>query len=168
MIPAGLVPPSHPRPESPIPVTAKKFYLANNYNSVMIGRIMTRKHFSRRVASQLVPLIGCACLLFLASSRSAHAQTAASEQEIVVTGEEVPSAYGAPPGFSRSRFSNAVNAYVLPPWAFFFGELFEGQGLRQGGEERKRKKRADLPKFPMPTNSACCWPRILASTSNGR
>ena len=46
--------------------------------------------------------------------------------------EEVPSAYGAPPGFSRSRFSNAVNAYVLPPWAFFFGELYEGQGFRHG------------------------------------
>ena len=41
-------------------------------------------------------------------------------------------AYGAPPTFSRSRFSNAVNAYVLPPWAFFFGELFEGQGFRHG------------------------------------
>ena len=46
--------------------------------------------------------------------------------------EEVPSAYGAPPEFSRSRFSNTVNAYVLPPWAFFFGELFEGQGFRHG------------------------------------
>ena len=44
----------------------------------------------------------------------------------------MPSAYGAPPEFSRSRFSNAVNAYVLPPWAFFFGELFEGQGFRHG------------------------------------
>ena len=33
--------------------------------------------------------------------------------------------------FAR-RFSNAVNAYVLPPWAFFFGELFEGQGFRHG------------------------------------
>ena len=59
------------------------------------------------------------------------AQTAASEQ-IVVTGEEVPSAYGAPPGLSRSRFSNAVNAYVLPPWSFFFAELYEGQGFRHG------------------------------------
>ena len=50
----------------------------------------------------------------------------------MITGEEVPSAYGAPPGFSRARFSNAVSAYVLPPWAFFFGELFEGQGFRHG------------------------------------
>ena len=57
---------------------------------------------------------------------------ATTEQPIVVTAEEVPSAYGAPPGFSRSRFSNAVNAYVLPPWAFFFGELYEGQAFRHG------------------------------------
>ena len=66
-----------------------------------------------------------------AVNQSALAQ-AATEQPIVVTAEEVPSAYGAPPAFSRSRFSNAVNAYVLPPWAFFFGELFEGQGFRHG------------------------------------
>jgi hypothetical protein len=25
-----------------------------------------------------------------------------------------------------------VNAYVLPPWSFFFGELYEGQGFRHG------------------------------------
>jgi hypothetical protein len=73
----------------------------------------------------------CAGLLFFASKPSALAQ-ATTESAIVVTGEEVPSAYGAPPGFSRARFSNAVNAYVLPPWAFFFGELFEGQGFRHG------------------------------------
>jgi hypothetical protein len=81
-----------------------------------------------------VPLVACACSIFPAVNHSASAQevTLTQEQEIVVTGEEVPSAYGAPPGFSRSRFSNAVNAYVLPPWAFFFGELFEGQGFRHG------------------------------------
>ena len=49
-----------------------------------------------------------------------------------MTAEEVPSAYGAPPGLSRSRFSSTVNAYVLPPWSFFFGELYEGQGFRHG------------------------------------
>jgi hypothetical protein len=92
---------------------------------------MTTKHFSRGVAPKLIPLVGCGCLLFLASSSSGLAQ-AVTQEQIVVTGEEVPSAYGAPPGFSRSRFSNAVNAYVLPPWAFFFGELFEGTGFRQG------------------------------------
>ena len=84
--------------------------------------------------------IGCAALVFFTSNHSALAQ-ATTQPAVVVTAapppgvgayEEVPSAYGAPPEFSRSRFSNAVNAYVLPPWAFFFGELFEGQGFRHG------------------------------------
>src|SRR6201987_5150170 len=75
-------------------------------------------------------LIACAFLLFCVGNQSVRAQ--ATEQTVVVTAEEVPSAYGAPPAFSRSRFSNAVNAYVLPPWSFFFGELYEGQGFRHG------------------------------------
>jgi hypothetical protein len=77
----------------------------------------------------LVPLVACEFLSF-AAGHSSLAQTAA--EEVVITGEEVPSAYGAPPGLSRSRFSNTTQAYVLPPWAFFFGELFEGQGFRHG------------------------------------
>src|SRR2546429_8747466 len=78
----------------------------------------------------LIRLIASGCLLFFASNQSVRAQSAISEQEVVVSGEEVPSAYGAPPGFSRSRFSNTTQAYVLPPWAFFFGEIFEGHGFR--------------------------------------
>jgi hypothetical protein len=80
---------------------------------------------------RLIPLITLACLTFPAADRSALAQTA-TEESVVVTAEEVPSAYGAPPGLSRSRLSNTVNAYVLPPWSFFFGELYEGQGFRHG------------------------------------
>src|SRR5438128_3718962 len=92
---------------------------------------MITPHFRGRTAWHLVPFIACGCLLFFASNQSVRAQSAiSSEQEVVVSGEEVPSAYGAPPGFSRSRFSNLTNAYVLPPWAFFFGEIFEGQGFR--------------------------------------
>jgi hypothetical protein len=79
----------------------------------------------------LIPLIACASLISSAATQAALGQ-AATEQPIVVTGEEEPSAYGAPPAFSRSRFSNTTQAYVLPPWAFFFGELFEGQGFRHG------------------------------------
>src|SRR6476660_2500552 len=82
---------------------------------------------------RLIPVVACAFILS-AASHSAFAQevTLTDQQAIVVTGEEVPSAYGAPPGLSRSRFSNTTQAYVLPPWAFFFGELFEGQGFRHG------------------------------------
>jgi hypothetical protein len=81
---------------------------------------------------RLVQLIACICLIFPTVTHSTSAQevTLREEHPIVVTGEEVPSAYGAPPGLSRSRFSNTTQAYVLPPWAFFFGELFEGQGFR--------------------------------------
>jgi hypothetical protein len=81
--------------------------------------------------SRLTLLILCAAFIFFTIAHSAFPQ-AATEESVVVTGEEVPSAYGAPPGFSRARFSNAVNAYVLPPWSFFFGELYEGQGFRHG------------------------------------
>ena len=49
---------------------------------------------------------------------------------MVIRGEEVPSAYGAPPALSRSRFSNLVNAYVLPPWAVFAGLIYQGDALR--------------------------------------
>ena len=58
-------------------------------------------------------------------------QTAVSEH-VVVTGEEIPSAYGAPPSMSRSRFSNLTNAYVLPPWAFYLGEIYQGDIMRHG------------------------------------
>ena len=88
--------------------------------------------FSGVQLRQRIPLIVCAGLLFSVVHNSILAQTATTEQPVVVTAEEVPSAYGAPPGMSRSRFSNAVNAYVLPPWSFFFGELYEGQGFRHG------------------------------------
>ena len=99
---------------------------------------MPNTHFFQRTLPQLVLLIVSACFVGPAFNRSVLAQ-ASTQQQVVVTApgvpsayEEVPSAYGAPPEFSRSRFSNAVNAYVLPPWAFFFGTLFEGQGFRHG------------------------------------
>ena len=68
-------------------------------------------------------------LAFLPFGTPADAQTATSET-LVVTGEEVPSAYGAPPSFSRNRFSNLVNAYVLPPGAVFAGLIYQGDALR--------------------------------------
>ncbi|MDQ6809490.1 MAG: hypothetical protein M3Z64_08735 [Verrucomicrobiota bacterium] len=68
-------------------------------------------------------------LLVAATAQRVAAQTAAAES-IVVEGEEVPSAYGAPPALSRSRFSNLVNAYVLPPGAVFAGLIYQGDALR--------------------------------------
>ncbi len=62
------------------------------------------------------------------SAPSARAQAAAGEN-IIVTGEQVGSAYGAPTAFSRSRFSNLTNAYVLPPGAVYAGLIYEGDAL---------------------------------------
>jgi len=59
-----------------------------------------------------------------------HAQEAVTTQRINVTGEEVPSSYGPTPGFSRSRFSNLTQAYVLPPGAVFAGLIYQGDALR--------------------------------------
>ena len=68
-------------------------------------------------------------LIFLTSQPHAAAQEATAES-LVVVGEEVPSAYGAPPAFSRNRFSNLVNSYVLPPGAVFAGLVYQGDALR--------------------------------------
>src|SRR5947207_14416721 len=92
---------------------------------------MLRTHLLRPILSQLASLIAGISFLGSAFNYSTQAQVP-SEEEIVVTAEEVASAYGAPPGLSRSRFSNTTQAYVLPPWSFFFGEIFEGQGFRHG------------------------------------
>jgi hypothetical protein len=99
---------------------------------------MFKVYFLRQTFSYYALLIAGVCFVAPVLNRSVDAQVS-TQRPVVVTApevpgayEEVPSAYGAPPQFSRSRFSNAVNAYVLPPWAFFFGELFEGQGFRHG------------------------------------
>src|SRR6202048_3256867 len=63
-------------------------------------------------------------LTFLALNRSGNAQTAAAEH-IVITGAELPSAYGAPTSFSQSRFSPITNAYVLPPGAIYASLIYE-------------------------------------------
>jgi hypothetical protein len=49
-----------------------------------------------------------------------------------VTGDDIGSAYGAPGGFSRTRFAPLTTAYVLPPWTFFFGTIYEGDAFRHG------------------------------------
>lgn len=76
-------------------------------------------------------VIAAASFATLSPTATSFAQDAAAEQ-IVVTGEEIPSAYGAPPGISRTRFSPLTTAYVLPPWAFYFGTVYEGKSWREG------------------------------------
>jgi hypothetical protein len=79
---------------------------------------------SQRSPQLLASLIGFAYLVFIAFNHSSNAQSAASEH-IVVTGQELPTAYGAPVSFSQSRFSPITNAYVLPPGAIYASLIYE-------------------------------------------
>src|SRR4051812_34312627 len=67
----------------------------------------------------------------VASAQQAGATESTSR--IVVTGEELPSAYGAPPAFSRTRFSPTATAYVLPPGAFLAATIYEGDAFPHSG-----------------------------------
>ena len=73
----------------------------------------------------------CLSVAFFAPSESARGQVAGAE-EVVVTGDDIGSAYGAPGGFSRTRFAPLTTAYVLPPWQFYFGEIYEGDAFQHG------------------------------------
>jgi hypothetical protein len=102
---------------------------------------MLKVYFVRQTFLYYALLIAVICVVSPGLSSSVHAQVS-TQRPVVVTApevpdayEEVPSAYGAPPAFSRSRFSNTTQAYVLPPWAFFFGELYEGQAFDDGAPD---------------------------------
>jgi len=51
---------------------------------------------------------------------------------MVITGDELPGAYGAPGEFSRSRFSPLTTAYVLPPGSVYAALIYEGDAFRHG------------------------------------
>jgi hypothetical protein len=63
-----------------------------------------------------------------AQSTSAESTTV-TEPTLVITGDELPSAYGAPGAYSRSRFSATTTAYVLPPFGVYAGLIYEGDAF---------------------------------------
>jgi hypothetical protein len=76
-------------------------------------------------------VLAALCSIAFACGRAAAQATSPSE-EVVVTGDDIGSAYGAPGGFSRTRFAPLTTAYVLPPWTFFLGTIYEGDVFRHG------------------------------------
>ncbi len=58
------------------------------------------------------------------------AATVTKADRVVITDEGVQSSYGAPAAFSRSRFANLTNAYVLPPYNVYAGLIYEGDAIR--------------------------------------
>jgi len=86
------------------------------------GMSLNRSYLTIVCSASLVFVGALASLLVIVPNISAQETVAG----VVVSGEEIPSSYGAPPGFSRTRTSPTTTAYVLPPWAFFFGTIYEG------------------------------------------
>lgn len=82
------------------------------------------------------------CLTCIAPYQTSRAQV--STEEVVVTGEEIPSAYGAPPGISRTRFAPLTTAYVLPPWTFYFGTIYQGTAFRNGPPDHLFTQEAEM------------------------
>lgn len=82
------------------------------------------------------------------SSTSTAAQSSPTEMDdqptMIVRGEEVPSAYGAPQALSRARFSNLVSAYVLPPWAVYAGAIYQGDALRYNRPDHRYSQEIEL------------------------
>jgi hypothetical protein len=91
---------------------------------------MRASHLNLTTVRFLFFCFGCGVILSFFAAPKLDAQE--SVTPVVVSGEEVPSAYGAPPAFSRSRFAPLTNAYVLPAWGFFFGTIYEGDAFRHG------------------------------------
>ncbi|PYI94173.1 MAG: hypothetical protein DME97_01500 [Verrucomicrobia bacterium] len=83
-----------------------------------------------RSISRIIAISAGAAIIIIGGERTVRAQEAVTIQPVHVTGEEVPSSYGATPGFSRSRFSNLTQSYVLPPGAVFAGLIYQGDALR--------------------------------------
>src|SRR2546423_8027877 len=81
-------------------------------------------------ASRPVAVFVATVIFVFGWNRTSPAQEAVTIQPIQVTGEEVPSSYGATPGFSRSRFSNLTQSYVLPPGAVYAGLIYQGDSLK--------------------------------------
>ena len=65
-------------------------------------------------------------------SASTSSTSTLTEPRLIVIGDELPSAYGAPGAFSRSRFSAVTTAYVLPAWGVFAGLIYEGDVFPHG------------------------------------
>ncbi|MGH8094824.1 MAG: hypothetical protein ACREIF_15350 [Chthoniobacterales bacterium] len=63
-----------------------------------------------------------------AASTSSTTETI-TQSSLVIRGAEVPSAYGAPPSFSQSRFGPLTNAYVLPSGSIYTSMIYEGDAV---------------------------------------
>jgi hypothetical protein len=72
-------------------------------------------------------------VLLLAGSTASSTQEIENQQVVVqAEGEELPTAYGAPPDMSHGRISTLTKSYVLSPFSFELEAGYEGAVFRHG------------------------------------
>src|SRR5207302_6337036 len=72
-------------------------------------------------------------ILFFAATTATNVQGAENRAVVVkAEGEELPSAYGAPPDLSHGRISTLTKSYVLSPFGFELEAGYEGAVFRHG------------------------------------
>ena len=72
-------------------------------------------------------------ILLLAGRTAANAQETEDRRVVVqAEGEELPTAYGAPPDMSHGRISTLTKSYVLSPFSFELEAGYEGAVFRHG------------------------------------
>jgi hypothetical protein len=76
---------------------------------------------------------GALAILLFADFTATNAQEAEDRAVVVkAEGEELPSAYGAPPDLSHGRISTLTKSYVLSPFSFELEAGYEGDIFRHG------------------------------------
>lgn len=95
---------------------------------------MSTRRFLCRFLRLFPTLVSSLYLVAFGFNHSVRAQGVAVE-DVVVTGDDIGSAYGAPGAFSRTRFAPMTTAYVLPPWHFYLGEIYEGSTFRNSAPD---------------------------------
>src|SRR5260370_1793049 len=78
-------------------------------------------------------LDGALAILLFVGTTAINAQEAENRAVVVkAEGEELPSAYGAPPDLSHGRISTLTKSYVLSPFSFELEAGYEGSVFRHG------------------------------------
>ena len=85
-----------------------------------------------RISLRILSHVAFAILL-LAGRTTANAQETENREVVVqAEGEELPTAYGAPPDMSHGRISTLTKSYVLSPFSFELEAGYEGAAFRHG------------------------------------
>src|SRR5712672_2513313 len=77
-------------------------------------------------------LLSCGALAIFSGPSTTGQETENRQVVVEAEGEELPTAYGAPPDMSHGRISTLTKSYVLSPFSFELEAGYEGDIFRHG------------------------------------